>query len=416
MKISRGGSKGLGYGLLEFIFPPIYALTVMPFTVQFFRRFVSPPAADVKLFNLLPLAQVHEFFLPLFVLALELISIRLAAAFWAGSNWIRRILVLGVFVGFQMFPTFSVYYDARVTDYSQQTASAQPKVDPAEVKRLQDDYVNRQQQNDKAAAQYNLQLANQERDKVRLQQQISDLQGSIESSGTQISNALDRARFPGTVAEREAAANEAQRLGKQVDQLRADQSQAQKELQQLVSSPPLAPTPPEPPSFPEARPQPLPFKSEVDFMISTLSLPTSILVFFVSLIFPIIVFGAGFMLAKMETGDYEGVELVGGPALLNLATEFRICSRLSPVQQVGFVEGLKPVVLNYFETLRSSSEFAAINTRVNLENQNELDLLQELAALKGQLFSSRLAKEAKNRLDTYIDHLIDTQLFQVKEV
>lgn len=409
----------MGYFFLKWLFPLIYALTVTPFTVQLFRRFVSSPQVNLNLFNLsfLPLPKVHEFFLPFFILSLELISIQLATVFWSRIDWGQKVMLVLVLAGFQLFPFFSVYFDARITAYDS-LKSSQPLVVSAE----EENRVNQDYQTQVSA--YNAQLASQQQDYNQAyaayqaqdaadQQRIGSLQVSIDAINAHINadqyfalnNPGQRAALEGQIADYRS----------QIAQYQQEQADLQGKV--AARKPPAQPVAPPPPvkAVPKSQPAPLPYSGDIDFILKTLTQPESLLSLFISLIFPIIVLGAGFVLARAQKGERGHPEEERGSFRLNLERELEIGGRLPGASQSTFVDSLKPIILSYFEALQSSNQLALTNTVTHLENEHGLELVEALALLKRQVFTSKLTKEAKDRFDLYIDHLIATQTFQTQQ-
>lgn len=400
---SGWSGPSLGILLLKFLFPPIYALTVMPFTVQFFRRFILPPSTDATLFGLVPLAQVHEFLLPLFLLSLELISIQLAVAFWSDRSLWRKALVLLVFAGFQSFPYFSVFYDARITDLGQRTQK-QPAVVTPEQQQAYDQQVNqlRQQYADQVAQyklildQNNNQQAARENDKKQLQQQIGSLNAAIDKARQDKASALQHSRNPVTIAEREAAAKDVASIDQQIAQYQNQLDAVQKSLNALTtaapSPAPSAPAQPQLPPPPTPKPLPLPFSSDIDFIVQTLTIPASIIEMLVALIFPIIVFGAGYAIAASSTGPSP---LAAGLTDLRIDGEIRLGEHLREDQQLIFAESLKPVIVSRVAMMRSEATNIVATSSMMLETSHEIDVLNWASSVAAVIAKSRLSEEAK---------------------
>ena len=407
-------SKSIGYYLLRFGFPLVYALTVMPFTVQFFRRFVSSPKTDVLLFDLLPLPQVHEFFLPFFILALELISIQIAVGFWSSQNLGRKALLLGMFLGFQMFPLFSVYFDTRVTAFDNLQNSQPPAVDPIAEKKAQEDYDSAKAIYDNHVAfltqDYNNRLANYAKDKSTLDQQIRDSQTAIDKANSQITSLASVGYY--NLAQRDAGLAQIQQLQAQVNQNQSTLAQAQTKLNQLISNPPTAPDfgPAPVKQSPPSKAQPLSYEGDLDFLVKTLPQMDSLLALGVSWIFPIIVFGAGFVIAENKRRGHEFGELERGYAHTNLKEELEQCANLKPGQQKSYVKNLEPVIYARILGLRAPKTIAIESSGAFMKNELEIQVVEELGSLKGEILKSKVEANAKGQLVGYVDKLINEQM------
>lgn len=351
-------------------------------------------------------------------------------------------------MGFQLFPAFSVFFDARVTEYGQQQAEEKRIYDArvteynqqqAEQKQIYEqkvkDWETRQKnqppridpaqqalyelglaQYRQDFEQFKVKQANHEKDKDSAQQRIRDLQENINSAQSGISNALNIVNNPGTFAARQAAAAEAERLGKQIESDQASQVRERAALQKLIDNPPVAPVQPDlpkagpaPAGEPKPEPTPAGLKPEkpktvtdVQFMIDTLESPNSKLAIFISLIFPIIVFGAGFVLARNEGGDVSERERATELAGLDLTRELRECASLAEAKQSGYAEGIKTEIRVYVAAFEAAKIMANAITTTHLESMRVLDTLDMLNSIKKQVITSGIKKEVKTALQTLV--------------
>ena len=302
------GFKDVANFILEWFFAPVYALTVTPFTVQFFQRFVNPPNTDIQLFGFFLLGKVHEFFLPIFVLILEIISVQVATGWWRSVLQYKLGMVFAlsiVFVLLQSFPTFSTYYDARIYELNQiqnaeierqnaEIARAAEQDRAAEQRRneqnevlqnrykadldeynrqlgiLQNRYkadldeYNRQlgilQNRYKADLdEYNRQLEEYNKRKETLEQQITQKQADINTAKIHVDQLLVRINNPVTLAERRQLEAELVQSRQLIEDYRNAKLSAEDALQQLLRNPLSPPTQPEsipPPTQPESIPPP----------------------------------------------------------------------------------------------------------------------------------------------------------------
>lgn len=405
-------SKGIGYYLLIYVFPVVYALTVMPFTVQFFRRFAASPEGDASLFGLYRLSAVHEFFLPLFVVALELISIRLAAAFWAtraserdGAGERRdrgSRLVLVVFLLFQAFPMFSVYFDARITEFRdlQATHARQLTVDPNE--QAQADRENQLQ-----ATRYQSVLASYNASIATLKGQISDAATAAAAIDSQLRNALQHEQIANTLDERESGKAEVARLGPIATRAADDSRQLVGKLTELNATPPSPPVA----TVPTAHATPLPFESDVSFLIGTMALPNSYLAAFAALMFGVIVFGAGHQIAAMGGGG-QGRGLGAANRTFDLVSDLRFCEALPASRQPEYVKNLEALIEMHFSALRSLRKLSQGGATLQLDNVKQEEELNHLASLRAAVTTSRVEPASKQYLLDVVNRLFAAPMDQ----
>jgi hypothetical protein len=385
--------RWFGHSGPTWAFAFIYALTVTPFTVNFFRRFVSTPESNLFLFNLdfLPLSKVHEFFLPLFILALELISLRLAIGVWRevrGQSEGKLLLALIlVFVAFQAFPVFSVYYDARRTEY-EKLQSEQP-IDPSEEARAEQAFQA-------AMATYNTNVAAQQEQynsqQNAISQQIAYEQGFI----TQANNQIFALTTVGLADQRTSSSSQ-----QQINALKPQIAQAQTELdglkqEQQQSRPPVAGPPPAK-TVDESKRAPLQF-TDIQFLTDNAITWNSILSFFISLIFPIVVFGAGFVFARTA----EGAELAQF-SQLSLVHELEECSTLPKEQQKNFVALLESAIASYIAGLRQAKNLTVANSQLHLQLELENQISRAFGSFHEQVTTSKIDPAARSELLEYID-------------
>lgn len=386
--------RGLGYYLLKYVFPVVYALTVMPFVVSFYRHVVSPPNSDVMLLGLIPLGPVHTFFLPFFLLATEIISLRLAAAFWASRKREQAALLLVIFTLFQMFPAFSVFFDARVKEFQQlQDVQAQElRVDPAEERAADKLYAD-------TVGQYTLALKNWNDDKDRIAGQIASTRGDLDTVLAQRQDALARLRAPGTLAERETATNENQRLAGTSDQLARQVNGLQEQLRNIIAAPPTRPER----QSPAAKPQPLLYKTDVDYVVGTLGDVNSHLAMFVASMFIAIVFGAGYVMAGAE-GNNGLARGVMSP--LDIGRELRFCSGLPIERQKNFVGQIQSTINYQLAAHRALTNQSIALATLQMIGDSEVDEIRLLASFGEAVTSSGISPETKEVLRDFIDGLI----------
>jgi len=381
------------YNTLTTAFAIIYALTVTPFTVNFFRRFVTPPDSTLSLFNwdALPLSKVHEFFLPLFIFALEVISLRLAIGIWIeyrGERADRKLLrfLIILFLFFQAFPTFSVFYDARRTEYDQ--LQSKQGIDPIEDARAEAVYQAE-------LSTYNQNLAaQQDRFNTRqgeIQNQIATLQDTINKANSGIfaytNNSLND---PNSPAEGKSEAK------KQIDALNVQKDRAQRDTdalrqQQQQLTPPVAGQAPVK-KVDETKRAPLSY-TDVQYMTNQAFDVDSILSFFVALIFPTVVFGAGYVFSNL--GERRRRDYVPEASI---AHELEALRNLPAEQQVEHAGLLKSPIGLLLLGFRTTQDLTRENTGFHIKSENTQEFHKAIDALIKQIKASKIIPEAQGIL------------------
>ena len=411
---NRFGFKDVTNFFLEWVFAPVYALTITPFTVQLFRCFVTPPQMDIKLLNYFSLAQVHTFFLPIFVLTFELISVQVATGWWRNLFRKRLATVFAlslVFLLLQFFPTFSTYFSARLYELNQ--------IQDKDISIESEIETNVRQQNKEAQRLYSSDLDRYQREIYQyniqcktIENQIAQEQGNIKRLSDQNNELIRNASqqlFTDNLTKSQVEKNR-----KLIDEHYKSLARAQEEISQLRGSQPAHPE--QPKLEPIQVRSPANRKTDATFLIETWRQPNSLIAGVVSMVFPFIVFGAGYVLAHRTTddGDYE-IGQERAIAQLSLKQELEKCSNLSPEQQLGYVKGLQAVIISHIYAIRATKTFSITNTHVQLENEREMQILNALLDLRNQLLKTTIGAAAQESLNNYITNLIEKEPFKRKE-
>lgn len=173
----------------RFLFTIAYTLVILPFTVGFFKDIASP-SSNTKLFQFLSLAKVHEFFLPLFLGALEFASIVLAISFWEWQGkQAKRILILVLFILCQSYAVFSVFYDIRGNEFKE-IESKREEQEEREAKKIAEEIEKRREsenrKNEILNEKYKAEKEIYEKDVDRLEKDIGNKKQAIKEVEDQI--------------------------------------------------------------------------------------------------------------------------------------------------------------------------------------------------------------------------------------
>ena len=365
-------------------FAIVYALTVTPFTVNFFRRIASAPETGLSLFHWkeLPLSGIHEFFLPLFIVILEFISLRLAIGIWSellsesSDRKLRKILI-PLFVAFQAFPLFSVYYDARYSEY----------VELQSIKYAEDTF-----QDELAVYDRNITV---QLDDYRILQ--ADRQHEIDALGEEIRLAKGQILTLQTTSLTDPDPQVKRSAEELITELKGTiirketERDALKDVQQN-SRPPEAPPRPERRGTDRTKRAPLPF-TDLQFVVNNAITPNSLFALFISFIFPVIVFGAGYVFANAnKRARHSPVPEV------SMGHELEALARLPQNQQVAHAELLKTPIKLHLESLKTAHDLSRENTVFHIRADDVQEFRHAVEALIRQINGSNIRTEAKEFL------------------
>jgi len=397
----------LGFSLFatfitEWVFPFVYALTVTPFTVQFFRRFAHPPSTDIKLFNYFPLSNVHEFFLPIFILTIEIISIQVATGLWINlmnKKIISSITLMFVFLLLQFFPTFSTYFDTRLTELDQ--------IQNKDIQIEQDD--RNREKNSIISQKYQIELRQFEKEQEQLNSKIKVIEDQIQQDRIEIKQLTDQTERlnrdlgrPGTLAQREKLQLQIAQTQQLIDDRNNIIKSNQAQLTQFLKTQLISPT--QPKTDESIVSLPMNRSTDVDFIVKTLGTPNSNLAFIVALIFPFAVIGAGYLKATTNK-NISNSQILNTP-ILDLEYQLKECSSLPTEAQQSYSQGLYAVITAYIASIKSSKNLAIANSSFHLNNELELSLVKEAAAIRDQVIHSKVSADVKTNLIQHVDKLL----------
>jgi len=398
--------------VIRWFFPFAYAITVMPFTVQFFKKFVTGISNDMLLFNFIRLSEAHDWGLPIFVFIIELISVKLSIGLWlslSNKDW-GAIPAIGVsFLLLQSFPTVSTYFDARIKEFDQKKGDATYAKELSlweEEKRridLQFDQDKLQRQQEDILKDNKIKSIQQQADSIR--QDIKVIEDRIKELTNLINRAID-------LNARKTSEEELSRKQKNLADLRAEQLKIENSFTLLItgasnsiSRPPYPPKPKLNDILPENSGRNF---SEIEYVLATRNEEKSIVTLFVSLIFPFSVIGAGYVLSRrlINLAFKRQQNLIENQPQLNLIKELKECEKLPLQAQTTYANGLLGVVSAWGSALRSTAQLSVANSLFHLESEIEMLILEEASALNKQVNSSNVSATAKNIIQKHIDSVL----------
>ncbi len=395
---------------LKYFVAGCYTLTILPFTVNFFKKIAVLPGDNVKLFNLVSLNDAHNFIAPLFLAIFEFNSLNFACNFWLKSSTKMRAFILALFFLCQSYPVTAFYYDLRISDYRTKNAADE------EIIKAKSDLIGKSQfriSNEKKESfdaekssinRIYEQIGNKSNELVQLRREIQVMNSGIVEllgTGTGSPNSFNQ------MAEAEETRRIRQKLEKEVDVIMKDRQRLEAERERLESDlrtkieaqrrkienleNEQKSTEHEFKSFVESQSERAKFRSEMAYIVGSFFTKESISGFWVSLLFPISVLTIGFFLAKPSSEQ-------------SLTPSFQLTDYLEHADFLpkeahsDYVRSLLPAVRAYFTGLKMSGTFANETLALHHQNRGQIQLLKTSAAWEDEIRSTQLAEEAQNIL------------------
>lgn len=368
------------------IFTLAYTLTVLPFTVNFFKSIASPSSTET-LMLIFPLVDAHNFMLPIFLACLEFASIGLACSFWTMKHHINRYLILVLFLVCQGFAVTSVYYDIRTKDY--QAVKKTSDISKTEaVDSLRTTASGLKEQAATASAELN--KIRRDRDGNNIAIDKSLVRMSKESFST--NKEAIRAEIHNRERFREKREREIDDLLNRKRELDNDLKKKESELEKYIRDDNKG----------------LKYKSELEFIVKEFFTHKSGFAGFLTLLFPVSILGVAFILPKKTSADAEML-----PSF-NLQEHLRNAASLPEDMHFNYVRLLVPSLDAYLSALKASKKILNENDALNLHTSLIRQIINEVKGLQGQITSSKLEENSKSYMLNELNNLLNQQL-TVKE-
>lgn len=381
--------NNIGVILIRVVFALVYTLTILPFTVNFFKGIVDL-VNNYTLANLIPLATIHDFTLPFFLMSLEFAAVGLACSFWAKRSTLQKIGILILFLCCQLFPMISLYYDVRGRDYLAEKAAFQTRKEMnissisnrihgigIEINTISKDIqiINRRRHENSNFIDnmmiYRIQpvfngfeLSNDITNDIK--SEIQQLKLSRDSAEKKINELYDK--------KKSLAAN----LSKWEDELHLAQSQSMKT------------------------------RTKLEYITQGLYTSKSGFVALIALIFPLTILGLAFVLPKSSDDTKENDTLV-------LKDHLKYGFSLPVEAHLGYAKLLEPSLFAQLTTQVVSNSLANENLILHLQNKTSMQAIEKADLLKKEVLSSRLSGEAKQHLINKIDEIVLKNLNHMEE-
>lgn len=366
--------------LIRVAFALIYTLTILPFTVNFFKGIVDL-VDNYTLANLISLATIHNFTLPFFLMSLEFAAVGLACSFWARRSTLHKIGILILFLCCQLFPMISLYYDVRGRDYLAEKAAFQTHKE-ASVNAIS----NRIEK-------LNMEIGTVSRDIQMINRSRYENSNSIDNmmiyriqpmfSGFELSNDIT------------------DDIKSEIHQLKLSRNNAEKKISELyerkmVLSTNLSKWENE---LHLAQSQSMMTRTKLEYIVQGLYTGKSGFVALIACIFPLTILGLAFVLPK-SSNDTKGSDILSLTS--HLARGFSW-----PVEaHINYAKLLEPFLYTHLATQIVSSSQANENLIFQLQNETNMQAIEKADLLKKEVWSSRLSSEAKQHLIDKIDEIV----------
>ncbi|MDP3112504.1 MAG: hypothetical protein Q8M71_10425 [Thermodesulfovibrionales bacterium] len=364
------------------IFTLAYTLTVLPFTVNFFKSIASPSSQET-LMLIFPLADTHNFALPILLSALEFAAVGLACSLWQKAVSTKKVVILILFLGCQTIPMLSLYYDVRGKDYQAEKKTfdenRKEKVDAVEtrIKSL--------------VAQIST-LSNEMKD---MRKERHDSDGSINQL---LHVSKDMSRFLGEDVRaemrerRNLRGRDEGKINELLQQKKGIESDLKKSEDELQA----------------AQTQRMKYGTQIEYIAHDLLSHKSAFAGFISFLFPLTILSVAFVLPKNSRADSEVLHS------FNLEQHLRNAASLPEDMHFNYVKLLVPSLDAYLSALKASKKILNENDALNLHASLIRQIINEVKGLQEQIASSKLEENSKSYMLNELNTLLNQQL-TVKE-
>ena len=369
------------------IFTVAYTMTVLPFTMSFFKSIASPSSTETLL--IFPLADAHNFMLPIFLACLEFASIQLACSFWAMKHHINRYLILIIFLACQSFATTAVYYDIRSKDY--QTIKKTTDISRTEsVESLKNTISGLKEQ----AATVSAELNKIRRDRDNNNSAIDKLLVRINKERQPENKDDIRAEIKNREKFREKREREIDTLFGRKRELDNESQKTESEMEAYIRD----------------ENKGLKYKSELEFIVKEVFTYKGGFAGFFVLLFPVSILGVAFTLPKNVRAD------PGELPSFNLREHLHNAASLPEDMHLNYIRLLVPSLDAYLSALKASKKILNENDALNLHTSLIRQIINEVKELQGQIASSKLEENSKSYLLNELNNLLNQQLTAKEEM
>ena len=370
------------------IFTLAYTLTVLPFTVNFFKSIASPSSTETLL-TIVPLISAHNFTLPIFLACLEFASVQLASSFWVMKHHINRYLILVLFLVCQAFAVTSVYYDIRTKDY--QTVKKTIDISKTEaVDSLRNTVSELKEQAATVSAELNKIRRDRDSNNVAIGQLLARMgKQKLQTDKDAIRDEmLNREKF------REKRESEISEVLIHKRELESEINKKGSELEKYIRDDNKG----------------LNYKSELEFIVKEFFTHKSGFAGFLSALLPVSILGVAFILPKNVRAD------AGDLPSFNLKEHLHNAASLPEDMHRTYVRVMVPCLDAYITALKASKAVLNENDALNLHNALIRQTINEVNGLQKEIAASKLEESSKSYLLTELNNLLNQQLTAKEEM
>lgn len=373
-------AKSVGISLIRVIFALVYTITILPFTVNFFKSIVNPVTKET-LMNMVPLVKIHDFTLPLFLMSLEFAAVGLACAFWTKRSFIQKTGILLLFICCQLLPVTSLYYDVRGRDFQ-----AEKKVFETnktnEVNSISDRIkrlkiaINTLSEDIRSLSKQKYENTNSINDMfVYRIQPIFEGQELSDDITADIKSEIQKHHISRIRIEK--------KIEKLLDRKRALETKLAQWEDKLY----------------QVKNKTMEQQTILEYIIRELFTTKSAFIVFLAGIFPLTILGLAFILPKNQNNRLSNNNT------FNLQEHLEYGFSLPVEAHLGYAKMLAPSLWAYLTTHNASNTLANESVILHLQNEVDQQTLAKIEELKKEIQLSKLASEAKKYLVETIEKM-----------
>lgn len=370
--------KNISTFVWQAIFTLAYTLTVLPFTVNFFKSIASPSSNETLLLRF-PLVDAHNFMLPIFLAALEFAAVGLAYSMWQKAASTKKLVILILFLGCQTLPVLSLYYDVRGRDYQMEKKTfdenRKEKVEAvetriksmvAQIATLSKEMKDVRKERHNADGSIN-QLLHVSKDMPR----FLDKDVRVEMRERRSLRGRNEEKINELLKEKKALESD---LKKWEDELQAAQTQGMK------------------------------YGTQIEFVVHDLLSHRSAFAGFIAALFPLTLIAVSYVLPKNSRANAEVTHS------FDLERHLHNAASLPEDMHFNYIRLLVPSLDAYLSALKASQKILNENDALNLHTSLIRQIINEVKELQGQIGSSKLEENSKSYLLNELNNLLNQQL------
>lgn len=362
-------------------FSLVYTAVTLPFLVNFFRS-IANPAIEETLMSIIPLVQIHRLMLPLFLMSLEFAAVALACALWKKAQSTNKVFILLLFLGCQLFPVVSLYYDVRSKDFEMER-----KVHESNKKELVTSLSNRIKGLDGQISVLSKNLMDMKKGRYDTNKGINQLLLRKELPLNLITDMKAEIRERKMLREKDE--ERGAELFNEKKAIESDRLRLEDELQAAQS-------------------KKMRYGTQLEYIVMEAISYKSAFAGFIAFLFPLTILSVAFVLTKGSENNYAVTSF-------EFQDYLKYGSSLPRDMHLTYTKMLTPSVSAYMTALQASKSLANEGLVLHLQNEMCRQLIDESGTLKEAVLQSKLDENSKNYLINEIDGAISKNLFYKEE-